>query len=244
MKPPWAGAVERSGRMAGVTLTIPPSLLPSDGRFGSGPSKVRPEQVRAVADAGRVLLGPSHRQAPVRELVGRIRRGLSELFALPDGYEVVLGNGGSTLFWDVATFCLIEQRSQHLSFGEFSAKFAAAAAAAPHLGDPDVVTSPTGTHPLPEPRAGIDLYALTHNETSTGVAMEIRRPEGADAGALVSVDATSAGGGLPLAPTPVPAYFFAPQKCFASDGGLWVALLSPAAIERVSRLQASGRWVP
>ncbi|HET9078106.1 MAG TPA: phosphoserine transaminase [Acidimicrobiales bacterium] len=224
-------------------IAIPADLLPRDGRFGSGPSKVRPEAVEALRGAAASVLGTSHRQAPVKSLVNRLRRGLAELFALPDGYEVVLGNGGATAFWDVATFCLIERRSQHLSFGEFSSKFAAAAQAAPHLGDPVVIESPPGTHPWPDPDPGVDLYALTHNETSTGVMMDLRRPDGPE-GALVAVDATSGAGGLRFDPAQVDAYYFAPQKSFASDGGLWLALLSPAALERVAAIHGSGRWVP
>lgn len=224
-------------------IKIPADLLPRDGRFGSGPSKVRPEAVEALRSAATTVLGTSHRQPPVKSLVGRLRRGLGELFALPDGYEVVLGNGGATAFWDVATFGLIERRSQHLSFGEFSSKFAAAAKAAPHLKDPQLIEAPAGTHPEPEPAPEVDLYALTHNETSTGVMMELRRPEGT-AGALVAVDATSGAGGLRFDPAQVDAYYFAPQKSFASDGGLWVALLSPAAVERVERIHAGGRWIP
>ncbi len=224
-------------------IRIPADLLPRDGRFGSGPSKVRPEAVEALRSAATTVLGTSHRQAPVKSLVNRLRRGLADLFALPDGYEVVLGNGGATAFWDVATFCLIERRSQHLSFGEFSSKFAAAAKAAPHLEDPQVIDAPPGTHPWPAATSGIDLYALTHNETSTGVMMDLRRPEGTG-GALVAVDATSGAGGLRFDPSQVDAYYFAPQKSFASDGGLWVAVLSPAALERVAHLHGSGRWVP
>ncbi len=190
-------------------------------------------------------MGTSHRQAPVKSLVRRLREGLADLFQLPAGYEVVLGNGGATAFWDVATFGLIENRSQHLSFGEFSSKFAAAAQAAPHLGDPQVIEAAPGTHPWPEPAEGIDLYALTHNETSTGVMMDLRRPEGPAADrALVAVDATSGAGALRFDPAQVDAYYFAPQKSFASDGGLWLALLSPAALERAARLHESGRWVP
>ena len=224
-------------------IRIPADLLPRDGRFGSGPSKVRPEAVEALRSAATTVLGTSHRQAPVKSLVHRLRLGLSELFGLPDGYEVVLGNGGATAFWDVATFCLIERHSQHLSFGEFSSKFAAAAKAAPHLDDPLVIDAPPGTHPWPSPTPGVDLYALTHNETSTGVMMDLRRPEGTE-GALVAVDATSGAGGLRFDPAQVDVYYFAPQKSFASDGGLWVALLSPAALERVTRIHDSGRWVP
>jgi phosphoserine aminotransferase len=204
---------------------------------------VRVESVEALRAATTRVLGTSHRQAPVKALVARLRAGLAELWALPEGYEVVLGNGGTTAFWDVATFCLIERRSQHLAFGEFSSKFAAAAAAAPHLEAPDLISSTPGTHPWPHAAEGVDLYALTHNETSTGVMMDLRRPEGTD-GALVAVDATSGAGGLRFDPAEVDAYYFAPQKCFASDGGLWVAVLSPAALERVARLHDSGRWAP
>ena len=228
--------------MTETTPILPSELRPGDGRFGSGPSKVRREAVAALAVAAPTFLGTSHRQAPVRALVGRIRAGLAELFDLPDGYEVALGNGGSTLFWDLATFSLIERRSQHLVFGEFSAKFAAAATAAPHLDEPQVIAGPFGSHPEPRPDPGVDLYALTHNETSTGVAMEVRRPAGADG--LVCVDATSGAGGLPVDPRQFDAYYFAPQKSFAADGGLWLALLSPAAIERVGRIAASGRPIP
>src|SRR2546423_10154851 len=219
-------------------IEIPIDLRPRDGRFGSGPSKVRPEALAALADTGTQLMGTSHRQPPVKSLVGRLRQGLSELFALPDGYDVVLGVGGATLFWDAATFSLIERRSQHLAFGEFSSKFAAAVAAAPHLDAPEVIESASGTHPQLAGRPGIDSYAHPQNETSTGVAMEVRRPEGADAGALLLVDATSGAGGLRFDPRQVDAYYFAPQKCFASEGGLWLAACSPAAIERIQRIAA------
>ena len=225
-----------------VDIRIPPDLLPADGRFGCGPSKVRPEAVRALADAAGTYLGTSHRQKRVRSVVGRLRSGLAELLSLPAGYEVVLGNGGTTCFWDAATFCLVERRSQHLSFGEFSSKFAAAVAATPHLDLPEVIESAAGTHPLPVARDGIDLHALTHNETSTGVAMEVRRPDGATG--LVAVYATSAAGGLRVDPAEFDCYYFAPQKCFAADGGLWVAACSPAAVERIERIRDSGRWVP
>ncbi len=229
-------------------IDIPPNLLPGDGRFGSGPSKVRPEAVEALAKSSSTYLGTSHRQATVKSVVGRLREGLTNLFGLPSGYEVVLGNGGTTCFWDAATFGLIERKSQHLSFGEFSSKFAAAAAAAPHLEAPDVITSDAGTHPDPVTDGSVDLYALTHNETSTGVMMPIARPDGApapaDGGGLVAVDATSGAGGLRVDPAAFDAYYFAPQKCFGSDGGLWVALLSPAAVERIERIHSSGRWVP
>lgn len=228
-------------------ISIPEHLMPSDGRFGSGPSKVRPEQVAALISGAPGYLGTSHRQAPVRSMVGRLRNGLRQLLSLPDGYEVVLGNGGTTTFWDVATFCLVERRSQHLSFGEFSSKFAAAVRSAPHLEDPDVIESPPGTHPQARAADDVDLYALTHNETSTGVMMEVTRPAGAtapaDGGGLVAVDATSGAGGLRVDSTQFDVYYFAPQKCFAADGGLWVAAMSPAALERAERL-ASGRWVP
>lgn len=227
-----------------TSIVLPAHLLPRDGRFGCGPSKVRPEAVAALAEVGGTWLGTSHRQAPVKRVVGSVRAGLRELFGLPDGWEVVLGNGGSTVFWDVATFGLVDRRSQHLVFGEFSSKFAEAAAAAPHLGDPHVVRAEPGTHPLPVATAGIDTYALTHNETSTGVAMHLQRPGGADDGALVVVDATSAAGGLRWSPAEVDVYYFAPQKCFASDGGLWIACCSPAAVERIERVKASGRWMP
>ena len=225
-------------------LTIPADLLPADGRFGAGPSKIRQQQLDALLATGTSYLGTSHRQAPVKNVVGRLRQGLRDLFALPDGYEVVLGNGGATEFWDIATFGLIEQRSQHLTFGEFSSKFAQAAAAAPFLAEPSVIEAEPGSHPAPRAEAGVDLYALTHNETSTGVMMPIRRVSGADDGALVAVDATSGAGGLPVEATAFDVYYFSPQKCFASDGGLWLALMSPAALERVARIAANGRWVP
>ncbi|MCU1453094.1 MAG: phosphoserine aminotransferase apoenzyme, partial [Acidimicrobiales bacterium] len=223
---------------------IPPDLLPSDGRFGCGPSKVRPEAVAALAAQAGTYLGTSHRQAGVRFTVGQLRNGLSELFSLPDGYEVLLGNGGTTAFWDAATFGLIEQRSQHLAFGEFSSKFAQAAEAAPFLDDPEVVRSEPGTHPDAVASPDVDLYALTHNETSTGVAMALARPAGATDGQLVAVDATSAAGGVRFDPSQTDVYYFAPQKCLASDGGLWLAACSPAAIERIEAIKASGRWIP
>jgi len=231
-----------------VTLTIPASLLPADGRFGSGPSKVRPEQVQALADVGGTLLGTSHRQAPVRSLVRRVRTGLAELFALPDGYEVVLGNGGSTAFWDVASLELVRERSQHLVLGEFSAKFATATRDAPFLADPVVVESPAGSRPAPVADETVDAYAWPHNETSTGVFVPVRRVPGTahsrDGGPLVLVDGTSAAAGVPVDVAEADAYYFAPQKGFASDGGIWFALLSPQAVERAEQLAASGRWVP
>ncbi len=228
--------------MTPTMIDLPRSMLPSDGRFGCGPSKIRPEQALSLAKANSNLLGSSHRQAPVKNLVGSVRAGLADLFSLPAGWEIVLGNGGSTMFWDVATFGLISHRSQHYVFGEFSSKFAEAATAAPHLADPATVRSDPGAHPAIEPAAdGVDVVALTHNETSTGVSMELRRPSG---DALVVVDATSGAGGLPWSPSDVDVYYFAPQKCFASDGGLWLAACSPAAIERIRSINASGRWVP
>jgi len=226
------------------TITIPDSLKPADGRFGAGPSKVRVEALQRLAETGTSLMGTSHRQAPVKNLVGRVREGVSSLFSLPEGYEVVLGNGGATAFWDIATFGLIRERSQHLSFGEFSSKFAKAAQQAPFLGDPTVITSETGTRPQPRPEAGVDVYAWAHNETSTGVMAPVKRVEGADDDALVLVDATSGAGGLPVDITEVDAYYFAPQKSFASDGGLWLAVMSPAALERAAEVAATDRWVP
>ncbi|HVL80026.1 MAG TPA: phosphoserine transaminase [Actinomycetota bacterium] len=224
------------------SIRLPSDALPRDGRFGSGPAKVRPEALDALVGAGMSVMGTSHRQDPVRRVVRRVREGLAELFALPDGYEVVLGNGGATAFWDAATFGLVERRSQHLVFGEFSSKFAAAVSAAPHLDPPDVIETPPGTHPQPKAMPDVDVYALTHNETSTGVMMPVARPAGAEG--LVVVDATSAAGGLRVDPREFDVYYFAPQKCFSADGGLWVALCSPAALQRIEAVAASGRWVP
>ncbi|GAA3199227.1 phosphoserine transaminase [Streptomyces virens] len=225
-------------------IRIPADIKPADGRFGAGPSKVRTEALDALAATGTSLMGTSHRQAPVKNLVGKVREGIRELFRLPEGYEVILGNGGSTAFWDVATHGLIENKSQHLSFGEFSSKFAKAAKLAPWLAEPTVVSADPGTHPEARAEAGVDVYAFTHNETSTGVAMPIRRVAGADEGALVLVDATSGAGGLPVDIAETDVYYFAPQKSFASDGGLWIGVFSPAAIERAERIHASGRHVP
>ncbi|HET7385833.1 MAG TPA: phosphoserine transaminase [Nocardioidaceae bacterium] len=227
-----------------VTLTIPEDLRPGDGRFGAGPSKVRAQALDSLAATGRTLLGTSHRQAPVRNLVGRVREGIADLFDLPDGYQVVLGNGGATAFWDIATFALIRERSQHLSFGEFSSKFAKAAKSAPFLTEPTVIESPTGTRPEPRPEPGVDAYAWAHNETSTGVMAPVRRVAGADAGALMLVDATSGAGGLPVDIREADVYYFSPQKNFASDGGLWVAVMSPAALDRAAEIAATDRWVP
>jgi len=223
-------------------LVIPASMRPADGRFGAGPSKVRDAQVAALAADAHSFLGTSHRQATVRDVVGEVRSGLTELFELPDGYEVLLGNGGTTTFWDAASFGLVERRSEHLSFGEFSSKFAAVTAAAPHLEDPRVISSDPGTCPEAVADGTVDVYALTHNETSTGVMAPIVRPEGAEG--LVVVDATSAAGGLPVDPRQFDCYYFAPQKSFASDGGLWLALCAPAALERIESIAVSGRWCP
>ena len=225
-------------------IDIPEDLKPADGRFGCGPSKVRPEQLDALAEWGASYLGTSHRQPPVRAVVSRVRSGVSDLFSLPGGYEVVLGNGGTTAFWDIAAFGLVRERAQHLAFGEFSSKFAKVTAAAPWLGAPTVIESAAGTHPLPRAEAGVDAYALTHNETSTGVAMPVSRVAGADPGALVLVDATSGAGGLPVSAGQADVYYFAPQKCFAADGGLWIAVMSPAALERAAAIASSGRYVP
>ena len=224
-------------------LQIPADLTPADGRFGCGPSKVRPEQLAAVAAAADVM-GTSHRQKPVKSLVGRVRSGLSELFSLPEGYQVVLGNGGSTAFWDAAAFGLVRERALHLSYGEFSSKFADSTRGAPFLADPVVVKAEPGTAPEPTSDPSCDVLAWAHNETSTGVAVPVVRPEGAGDGQLVAIDATSGAGGLPVDMTQADAYYFAPQKCFASDGGLWIALMSPAALERVAELAASDRWIP
>jgi phosphoserine aminotransferase len=222
---------------------IPADLKPRDGRFGCGPSKVRPEQLEALTTTAAALFGTSHRQAPVKNLVGRVRSGISDLFSAPDGYEVVLGNGGATAFWDAAAFGLIDKRSLHLAFGEFSTKFASCVAKNPFVGDPIIIKSDPGSAPEPQSDPSVDVIAWAHNETSTGVAVPVRRP--ADSGdALVLIDATSGAGGLPVDLTDVDAYYFAPQKNFASDGGLWLAVMSPAALARVEAIAGSGRWVP
>jgi phosphoserine aminotransferase len=225
-------------------ITIPDSLKPADGRFGAGPSKISVDALQALADTGSSLMGTSHRQAPVKDTVGRVRDGVSQLFGLPDGYEVVLGNGGATAFWDIATFGLIRERSQHLTFGEFSSKFAKAAQQAPFLAEPSVIKSEPGTRPTPKAEEGVDAYAWAHNETSTAVMAPVHRVEGADEDALVLIDATSGAGGLPVDVNDVDAYYFAPQKCFASDGGIWIAVMSPRALARADEIAASGRWVP
>ncbi|MBJ7458730.1 MAG: phosphoserine transaminase [Thermoleophilaceae bacterium] len=225
-------------------VAIPADIKPADGRFGAGPSKVRVEGLNALAATGSSLLGTSHRQAPVKNLVGEVRDGVSQLFGLPDGYEVILGNGGATAFWDIATHGLIRQKSQHLVFGEFSSKFAKAAKMAPWLADPTVIESETGTKPAPTAEAGVDVYGWAQNETSTGVMAPVERVAGADDGSLVLIDATSAAGGLPVDITQVDAYYFAPQKNFAAEGGLWLAAFSPAALERAAEIAATDRHIP
>ncbi len=223
-------------------VALPREILPADGRFGCGPSKVRAEHLAALAGPGSVLLGTSHRQSPVKDLVGQVRAGLTELFRVPAGYEVVLGNGGSTAFWDAAAFGLIEKRSQNLVFGEFGGKFAAAARA-PWLEAPDVREAAAGTRTTAVPVEGVDVYAWPHNETSTGVSAPVERVRG-DEGALTVIDATSAAGGIDFSIHEADVYYFAPQKNLGSDGGLWFALVSPAAIERIERIAASGRYIP
>ncbi len=226
-------------------LRIPADLLPRDGRFGCGPSKVRPEQVSALAEVGGTLLGTSHRQKPVRALVGRVRAGLTALFDAPDGYEVVLGNGGTNAFWAMATCCLVDHRSAHAAFGEFGAKFVTSTSRAPFLAEPHVVSAEPGSVAVPGYVDGVDVYAWPHNETSTGAMAPVRRVAGSrDQGALVLVDATSGAGALPVDVGQTDAYYFAPQKVFASDGGLWLAVVSPAAVERAARIEAGDRWVP
>src|SRR5947209_7737272 len=219
-----------------TSLEIPAELKPADGRFGAGPSRVRPETLRRLAGEGAAVMGTSHRQQPVKSLVGLIRAGLRELFEVPDGYEVVLGNGGTTAFWDAAACCLVRERALHLAYGEFSSKFAASTRAAPFLAGPIVLEAEPGDAPQPVADPSADVIAWAHNETSTGVMVPVRRP--ADAGdALVLIDATSAAGGLPVDVGEADAYYFAPQKGFASDGGLWLAVLSPAALERIDQIE-------
>ncbi len=229
--------------MSDTSITIPANLLPKDGRFGAGPSKVRPEQMDALASSAK-LLGTSHRQAPVKNLVGSVRSGLSEFFRAPEGYEVVLGVGGSTAFWDIASFGLVENKAQHLSFGEFGSKFASATNKAPFLAESSIIKAEPGTRPSARAEAGVDVYAWPQNETSTGVAAPVQRVAGADEGSLVLVDATSAAGGLDVDVAESDVYYFAPQKNFASDGGLWLGLFSPAALERAARIKAGNRWIP
>ena len=225
-------------------ITIPADLLPIDGRFGAGPSKVRPEQIQALVDKSRSVMGTSHRQKPVKSEVAALRAGLAQLFSLPDGYEIVIGDGGTTAFWEVATFGLIRDRAQFLTFGEFGSKFAGSAKAAPFLGEQSVIKSEPGDAPDFAPAAGLDAYCTPHNETSTGVAIPPYRPAGIDDDALVLIDATSGAGGLPVNIADVDVYYFSPQKCFASDGGLFVAIMSPKAITRAEEIKASGRYIP
>ncbi|HEY7223125.1 MAG TPA: phosphoserine transaminase [Micromonosporaceae bacterium] len=225
-------------------MRIPDALKPADGRFGSGPSKVRPEAVQALAANAGSYLGTSHRQQTVRDQVARLRRGLAELFAVPDGYEVILSNGGTTAFWDAATFGLIRDRAQLASFGEFGVKFATAVKQAPFLGEPSVRAAQPGTAATLVAEEGIDVYATVHNETSTGVMVPVRRVAGADPDALLLTDATSAAGAVEVDLTQTDVYYFAPQKAFGSDGGLWLAIVSPAAIARIEQIKASGRWIP
>ena len=229
-----------------TSLQIPATLKPRDGRFGCGPSKVRSEQLQALSATAAALFGTSHRQAPVKNLVGLVRSGLAELFSLPDGYEVILGNGGATAFWDAAAFGLIDKRSLHLTYGEFSSKFASCVAKNPFVGDPVIIKADAGSAPEPQSDPSVDAIAWAHNETSTGVAVPVRRPltAGDSGDALVLIDATSGAGGLPVDINDVDAYYFAPQKNFASDGGLWLSIMSPAALARVETIAASGRWVP
>ncbi|WP_329068111.1 phosphoserine transaminase [Amycolatopsis sp. NBC_01480] len=224
-------------------LSIPDDLKPADGRFGCGPSKVRAEQLAKLAESGSTYLGTSHRQKPVKSLVGRVRAGLSELFSLPEGYEVILGNGGTTAFWDAAAFGLVRERAQHFTYGEFSSKFATVTNGAPFLADSIVVKADAGSAPEIAYQSGADLVGWAHNETSTGVAVPVRRPENSE-GALVAIDATSGAGGLPVKAEDFDVYYFAPQKSFASDGGLWIALASPAAVERIGEIGGGDRWVP
>ncbi|MFZ2504292.1 MAG: phosphoserine transaminase [Nocardioides sp.] len=227
-----------------LNRAIPQDLLPRDGRFGAGPSKISVSALDGLAATGTSLLGTSHRQAPVKKVVGRVREGLADLFGMPEGYQVVMGNGGATSFWDIAAFGLIRNKSQHLSFGEFSAKFATSVRMAPWLEEPSVISSDPGSRPEPVAEAGVDAYAWAHNETSTAVMAPVRRVAGADEGALMLVDATSGAGGLPVDLNEVDVYYFAPQKCFASDGGLWLAIMSPTALDRAAEIAASGRYIP
>ena len=225
-------------------IVIPADLLPVDGRFGAGPSKVRPEQIQALVEKSVSVMGTSHRQKPVKNEVAALRAGLAEMFTLPAGYEVVIGNGGTTAFWEIATFGLLRDRAQFLTFGEFGSKFASSAKAAPFLGEQSVIKSEPGDAPEFVAAAGLDAYCTPHNETSTGVAIPPVRPAGADKDALVLIDATSGAGGLPVDLSQVDVYYFSPQKCFASDGGLFVAIMSPAAIARAEEIKASGRYIP
>lgn len=223
--------------------TLPSTLIPADPRFGCGPSKVRPAQLNAIVNAGADVIGTSHRQPAVKNIVGSIREGLSSLFSLPDGYEIVLSLGGATAFWDAATFGLIEKKSGHLTFGEFSSKFAKASAQAPWLDEPTIISAEPGDAPTPVAMEGCDVIAWAHNETSTGAMVPVIRPENSE-GQLVAIDATSGAGGLPVDIHNADVYYFSPQKCFASDGGLWLAAMSPAALERIEKINASDRFIP
>jgi phosphoserine aminotransferase len=227
--------------MTSTALQIPADLKPADGRFGCGPSKVRPEQLQSLATEGAAVMGTSHRQAPVKDVVRRVRVGVAQLFGLPDGYEVVLGNGGTTALWDALAFGMVRERAHHLTYGEFSAKFAKVTAGAPFLADPVVTETDPGDAPVVSGAEGCDVVAWAHNETSTGVMVPVSRPDG---DALVLVDATSGAGGLPVDAAAADVYYFAPQKSFAADGGLWLAAMSPAALERVGELAGSDRWIP
>jgi phosphoserine aminotransferase len=229
--------------MTSAFPTIPEDLKPADGRFGCGPSKVRPEQLQSLVEVGASVFGTSHRQKPVKDVVARVRSGLRNLFSLPEGYEVVLGNGGTTAFWDAAAFGLVRERSLHLTYGEFSAKFASVTKKNPFLGDPIVVSADPGSAPEPVADPTADLIGWAHNETSTGVSVPVQRPAGSE-NALIAIDATSGAGGLPVNIADADVYYFAPQKCFAADGGLWIALMSPAALARVAEIKESGRWTP
>ncbi|MFP7366554.1 phosphoserine transaminase [Corynebacterium callunae] len=223
--------------------SLPSEFIPNDGRFGCGPSKVRPEQIQAIVDGSTSIIGTSHRQPAVKNVVGSIREGLSDLFSLPAGYEIILSLGGATAFWDAATFGLIEKKSGHLSFGEFSSKFAKASKLAPWLDEPEIVTAETGDAPAPQAFEGADVIAWAHNETSTGAMVPVVRPAGSE-GSLVAIDATSGAGGLPVDMSQADVYYFSPQKCFASDGGIWLAAMSPAALERIEKINASDRFIP
>jgi len=230
--------------MTSTDLQIPADLKPADGRFGAGPSKVRAAQLEALAGPGAAIMGTSHRQKPVKQLVGRVRSGLSELFSLPDGYEIILGNGGATAFWDAATFGIVTQRALHLTYGEFSSKFASCTTRAPFVGDPILVTAEPGSAPEPIAAYEADVIAWAHNETSTGVMVPVQeRPENSDH-ALVLIDATSGAGGLPMNIEATDVYYFAPQKGFASDGGLWLAAMSPEALKRIRKIDGTNRWIP
>ncbi|ACV80985.1 phosphoserine transaminase [Nakamurella multipartita] len=226
------------------TIVLPADLKPADGRFGCGPSKIRPEALAALAGSGTSVLGTSHRQAPVKNLVKRVRAGVADLFALPEGYQVILGNGGTTAFWDAAALGLVRNRAQHLTYGEFSSKFATVTRQAPFLADPVVVSADPGDAPDSVAHPDVDVYAWAHNETSTGVAVPVRRPAGATDDQLVLIDATSGAGGLPVDIAETDVYYFAPQKVFASDGGLWIAIASPAALDRIAEIAATDRWIP